>query len=111
MKLLGTALGVLFAFSFGTTAYAAGISIPFGGTIALITPCVGSGLVVATIIEPAPLPPIQVTAEPSPFLYHLMTHPGQKVLGLMSAPAFCLLDPESGFGIAAPASFFYGTSL
>ena len=90
------------------TAYAIGFPV-FGGMIIEIRPCFGSSLVVTTIAQPLPLPPIKVAALPSPFLFFMMSHPGQFVLGLLGAPAFCATSPDSGF--SAPSSFFYGTSI
>ena len=90
------------------TAHAIGFPV-FGGAIIAIRPCFGSSLIVATIVQPAPLPPIEVAAYPTPFLYFMMSHPGQFVLGFLSGPAFCATSPHSGF--TAPASSFYGTSL
>lgn len=102
------ALGVVMLFAAPFTAHAIGFPV-FGGTIVSIRPCFGSSLVVATIAEPPPLPPIEVAAYPSPFLFFMMSHPGQFVLGFLGAPAFCATSPHSGFTV--PSSFFYGTSL
>ena len=103
----------IFFFSLGSVAYASDWSEgalfkPFGGKITSIRPCLGSGLVVATILQPPFMTPLDVAAFPSPFLYHMMSYPGQFVLGLIGAPSFCATSPHSGFW--APASSFYGTS-
>jgi hypothetical protein len=82
--------------------------VPFGGVITLIRPCLGGGLVLATIVQPPPLPLIEVAASGSPFLFFMMSHPGQFVLGLMTNPTWCFTSPHTGFFV--PNSFFYGTS-
>jgi hypothetical protein len=85
------------------------VGIPFGGRIVAITPCLGGSLVVATILQPPLMTPISVAALPSPFLYNMMSHPGQQVLGMLGPPTFCATAPHRGF--TAPTSVFYGTSM
>ncbi len=84
---------------------------PFGGKVVAIRPCLGVGFVTATIAL-APFGfPIDVAVYPSPFLFYIMSHPGQSVLGMRySAPAFCLTSPNTGFTVPASA-WFYGTSI
>ena len=107
-------LGLAFL-SVGPVAYASDVPggtllKSFGGRITAITPCLGVGFVVATILQPPTMKPIQVAALPSPFLYYMMSHPGQFTLGLMGAPVFCLQDWD-GDGFESSGSFFYGTSI
>jgi hypothetical protein len=82
----------------------------FGGKVISVTPCLGVGFVSVEILK-ASGGIMNVDAYPSPFLYFMMDHPGQSVLGLLSAPAFCLQDWDTGFGISGTGAFFYGTSL
>jgi hypothetical protein len=99
---------VMIIFTVPITTQAAVAPIPFGGVITLIRPCIGASFVVATILQPPPLPPIEVAAAASPFLYYVMKNSKQFVLGLLTNPTFCLLSPHSGFTV--PMSVFYGTS-
>jgi hypothetical protein len=103
----GTIISLVTIIAVPFTAYAVGL--PFGGVITLIRPCIGAGFSVATIVQPPPLPPIEVASAASPFLYYAMSHPGQFVLGLLTNPTFCLLSPHSGFTV--PFSVFFGTSI
>lgn len=107
----GISSGVLLG---GAALVAAGLigvssGIPFGGIITLIRPCLGGGLVLATIVQPPPFPPVEIAAAGSPFLFFMMSHPGQFVLGKMTNPTWCFTSPHTGFFV--PYSFFYGTSL
>lgn len=90
-------------------AHAVGLSTMFGGQISVIRPCYGSSLIVATILQPPFLTPIDVSILPSPFLYFMASHSDQQILGLLGAPAFCATSAKSGFW--APSSYFYGTSI
>lgn len=106
--LLRVTLGLIIAAT-PLTASAIGLPTAFGGKVVNVRPCFGSSLVVATILKSPFMTPLDVSVFPTPFLYFMMTHPGQSVLGFLGAPSFCLTSPHQGFW--APAAFFYGTSI
>ena len=100
---------ILVSVLFFSIPFTAKAIVPFGGIITLIRPCLGGGLVLATIAQPPPLPPIiEVASIASPFLYFMMSHPAQLVLGLMTSPTGCWTSPHTLFIV--PFSSFYGTS-
>ncbi|HVB19819.1 MAG TPA: hypothetical protein VNF51_00825 [Candidatus Paceibacterota bacterium] len=102
-------IGLLLVAILPFPARAFGLPTAFGGMVTVIRPCFGGGLVVATIRQPSSMSLVEVAALPSPFLYFMMKHPAEFVLGLLEAPTFCATSPYSGFWV--PASFFYGTSI
>ena len=102
-------IGILFfAIPFTAKAF---IPIPFGG-VAITPPvlCLGSGLYWMEILQPPPRPPLTVIFYPSPFLYYMMTHTGQFVLGLLYPIGWCLTSWK-GAGFWASTASFYGTSI
>ena len=112
--ILAVSINILLLVSIPKLAYAGieFLNVPFGGTVTKITPCIGGGLYLATVLVAPLKTPTDMVFTPTIFSWGLIDMPGQSVLGFFKTPTFCATSIVDGnlTGPVVPLVTFYGSS-